>query len=120
MHEQEINEQDEWDEFDATSQHGVAWLNNQVVGCIRLLPEGKLGRLAVLKAFRRQKIASALMQRAIEKATEAGHREVSLSAQTSAMALYEQFGFRPVGPAHVEVNIPHQWMKLDLSNSFQL
>ncbi|MDX1669155.1 MAG: GNAT family N-acetyltransferase [Limnobacter sp.] len=116
VHEQHIDESEEWDESDAVSLHGVAWLGGKVVGCIRLLPEGKLGRLAVLKPYRRQKVASALLGCAIEKAVEAGHKQLLLSAQTSAMALYKEFGFEPFGPPHVEVNIPHQWMKLDLSN----
>ena len=117
VHEQQIDESEEWDEWDALSLHGLAWQGGQVIGCIRLLPTGKLGRLAVLKPYRRQKVATALMRGAIHKAAAAGHTEVLLSAQTSAMALYEGFGFEPIGPPHVEVNIPHQWMRLDLSNS---
>lgn len=115
VQEQNICEAEEWDEYDGCSLHGIAWLEEKPVGCVRLLPEGKIGRLAVLADFRRQGIARALMKKALDRAVEARHKELLLSAQISAMPLYEEFGFVPFGEPHTEVNIPHQWMRLSFN-----
>lgn len=116
VQEQHIDEAEEWDEHDESSLHGIAWLDGAAVACIRLLPEGKIGRLAVLKAFRRRGVARALMQETLNKAREARHNELQLSAQVSAMALYQEFGFIAFGEPHFEVNIPHQWMRLSINS----
>lgn len=50
IREQQVPEELEWDQFDAVSVHALA-INNagQPVGTARLLPDGHIGRMAVLK-----------------------------------------------------------------------
>ena len=112
--EQGIPESEEWDEFDAVSVHALAWLHEQVVGTARLLPDGKIGRMAVLAPYRTQGIGSALLAALVQTAHARGLNTVRLSAQTHALAFYAKHGFRADGPPHEEVGIPHQWMTLDL------
>ena len=50
IHEQQVPESLEWDEFDAISMHVLARnFYGQPVGTARLLPNGHIGRMAVLK-----------------------------------------------------------------------
>ena len=61
VQEQGIDESEEWDEHDSVSTHVLAWLGDKPVGTARLLPEGKIGRMAVLPEFRSQGIGSAML-----------------------------------------------------------
>jgi predicted GNAT family N-acyltransferase len=115
IEEQGIDPALEWDEYDRDAIFAIA-LNteNEVIGTARLLDQGKIGRMAVLPAYRRQGVASALLQHLLLLAKQQGHQRISLSAQQSVMDLYQKHGFQPVGPPHVEVGIPHQNMQCDL------
>ena len=117
IEEQGIDPALEWDVHDAEATFAVA-LNaqNEVIGTGRLLHNGKIGRMAVLPAYRRQGIASALLQHLLRLAKQQGHQHVVLSAQQSVMALYLKHGFEPVGPPHEEVGIPHQTMQCEINN----
>lgn len=115
--EQGIAEHEEWDEHDNGALHAVAWLGDQPVGTARLLPEGKIGRMAVLKAYRGLGIGSALLKALVHAAKEQGLAQVRLSAQTHALPFYQQHGFVNDGPPHSEVGIPHQWMRLVIHNN---
>lgn len=115
VEEQGIDESEEWDEFDAQSIHAIAWLGSQAVGTARLLPDGKIGRMAVLKPLRRKQIGAALLGSLIELARVQGFARVKLSAQLHAMNFYLAHGFVPEGKQHEEVGIPHQWMTLNLT-----
>ncbi|HEX5486134.1 MULTISPECIES: GNAT family N-acetyltransferase [Limnobacter] len=115
VQEQGIDESEEWDEADATAVHAIAWLNDQAVGTGRLLVDGKIGRMAVHKNYRGKGVGAAILNTLIELARQQGHDRVTLSAQAAAIGFYEHWGFVPVGPAHEEVGIAHQWMCLELN-----
>jgi predicted GNAT family N-acyltransferase len=115
VEEQGIDESEEWDEYDSVSIHLLAWLGEKPVGTARLLPEGKIGRMAVLPEFRSQGIGSAMLMALLALAKEKNLPQVRLSAQQQAIDFYSRHGFAPYGDAHVEVGIPHQSMVLDLT-----
>jgi len=109
--EQNIPEEHEWDEHDAVSRHALAEDRNAVpIGCGRLLPDGHIGRVAVLSDWRGQGVGAALLERLIALARERGDRRVLLNAQVQAMPFYARLGFAPTGDAFVEAGIPHQKM----------
>src|SRR4051812_6041919 len=54
------------------------------VATVRLLPNGHIGRMAVIKRMRGQGIGSMLMKKMISVAKQLGHREVILESQTHA------------------------------------
>ena len=114
IEEQGIDESEEWDEHDANSIHAVAWYGEQAVGTARLLPDGKLGRMAVIAKFRNQGIGRAMLLALLALARQKTMQLVRLSAQEHALKFYVRHGFVPVGEPHVEVGIPHQWMELRL------
>ena len=66
------------------------------IGCGRLLPDGHIGRMAVLSDWRGQGVGAALLVRLIELARERGDARVLLNAQTQAMPFYARYGFAPV------------------------
>ena len=68
IHEQKIPEDLEWDEFDLISMHVLA-LNSdgQPIGTARLLPDGYIGRMAVLKDWRGKGLGSAMLLRILEE-----------------------------------------------------
>jgi predicted GNAT family N-acyltransferase len=109
--EQNIPEEHEWDEQDAVSAHAIAEDREGVpIGCGRLLPDGHIGRLAVLSDWRGQGVGACLLVHLIELARVRGHARVLLNAQAHAVPFYARYGFAPSGPPFMEAGIPHQEM----------
>ena len=109
--EQAIPEEMEWDDFDTVSRHALAVdASGAPVGCGRLLPDGHVGRLAVLAAWRGDGVGSALLDRLVVLAREQGHARAVLNAQTHAMPFYARHGFAAEGAEYLEAGIPHQTM----------
>ncbi|MDX1443694.1 MAG: GNAT family N-acetyltransferase [Gammaproteobacteria bacterium] len=114
--EQNVTEDEEWDGQDDQCTHVLAELEDGTpIGTGRLLPDGKIGRMAVLKEYRGRDIGGRLLQRLVELAQEQGHREVKLAAQTHAIPFYERHGFTAFGEEFPDAGIPHRWMKAALA-----
>jgi predicted GNAT family N-acyltransferase len=110
--EQNIPEELEWDEHDAASTHAIAEDESGTpVGCGRLLPDGHIGRLAVLSDWRGRGVGAAILDRLIAVARARGDARVLLNAQVQAMQFYARYGFEPVGEVFAEAGIPHQTME---------
>lgn len=109
--EQAIPAELEWDADDAISLHCVACVDDQPVACGRLLPDGRIGRMAVLKPWRRHGLGGAILERLVEAARARGDAFARLSAQCHAEGFYRAHGFVPDGPAFDEAGIPHLPMK---------
>ena len=102
----------ELDEWDARSRHALARdARGRAVGTGRLLPDGHIGRMAVLAAARASGVGSALLSALIDEARRSGHATVELSAQTHACAFYERHGFAAYGPVYDDAGIPHVAMR---------
>ena len=79
----------------------------------RLIVDGKMpriGRMAVLKAWRGAGVGSAMLEVLCAEAKRLGFREVHLHAQSHATAFYYHHGFLSHGPEFTEAGIPHQEM----------
>ena len=114
--EQNIPEELEWDAFDAQSVHAIAEdAQRSPIGCGRLLPDGHIGRMAVISDWRGRGVGAALLVRLIELARARGDARVLLNAQTQAMPFYARFGFAPVGAEYEEAGIPHWTMERTLT-----
>lgn len=115
IEEQGVPEALEWDEHDATALHWLARLDDgTAVGCARLLPDGHIGRMAVLPGWRGQGIGRALLDAAVAAAQARGDRQVRLSAQLHALGFYQRAGFVACGSPYDEAGIPHQAMQKSL------
>ena len=77
--EQGVPREIELDEHDAACVHALAFEGSKAVGTARLLPDGHIGRMAVLKEWRGQGIGGFMLTRLMARAKERGDREVVLS-----------------------------------------
>jgi len=114
VREQRVPAELEMDAMDAQCLHALAFHGQVAVGTGRLLPDGHIGRMAVLRQFRKRGIGGAMLKRLIEAARARGDREVALSAQVHALPFYRAHGFVEEGPQYEEAGIAHQAMRLTL------
>ena len=109
--EQGVPREIELDEYDAVSVHAVVFEDETPIATGRLLPDGHIGRMAVLKKWRNRGIGGLMLTRLVEAASLRGHAEVALSAQVHAVPFYRAHGFVPEGDEYLEAGIRHQAMK---------
>ncbi len=108
----------EVDEHDENSNHFLATTEDGVpVGTARLLPSGKIGRVAVLRSLRRQGIGFSLMKAAILHWQDCLKKKTPLllHAQVSSIPFYESLGFSAQGTEFDEAGIAHRKMVLSFS-----
>jgi len=111
--EQEVPPEIELDQFDPICVHALAFdREGRVLGTGRLLPDGHIGRMAVLRQARGTGVGSALLRALTQAARGRGDREVALSAQTHAIPFYERFGFVAEGEQYDDAGIAHRMMRL--------
>jgi predicted GNAT family N-acyltransferase len=111
VEEQSVPREIELDEMDEACVHAVAFEGDAAVATGRLLPDGHIGRMAVLERWRGRGIGSRILERLIEEARSRGDREVALSAQVHAVAFYRAHGFTEEGAEYMEAGIAHQAMR---------
>ncbi len=104
----------EWDEFDEHSRHVVAIADGIPIGTGRLLADGHIGRMAVLRDWRRRGVGSALLSALMDAARELGMSRVMLNAQIRALPFYLSHGFRAEGEQFLDAGIPHRRMWRDI------
>jgi predicted GNAT family N-acyltransferase len=113
--EQHVPVELEWDECDARGLHLLAVdLADNPIATARLLPEGVIGRMAVLKEWRGRDVGSALLLRLLEEARKRQIHQLALSAQLHALPFYVKFGFQIAGEEFMDAGIPHVRMNLRL------
>ena len=110
--EQRIPKEMEWDEFDATGVHAVAFNRlGSPVATGRLLPGtngvAKIGRMAVERVLRGNGLGREVLAALMAVAKNRGDREVALHAQRSAQGFYQRMGFVERGEPFVEAGIDH-------------
>ena len=112
VEEQGVPAELEMDDNDAHCIHALACLDGRPIGTARLLPDGHVGRMAVLKEWRGHGVGRALLRALVQAARRRGDKEVLLSAQVHALGFYRAEGFEPEGDEYEEAGIPHQAMRL--------
>jgi len=105
----------ELDDMDEKSLHAIAFDEaGKAIGTGRLLPEGRIGRMAVVKEWRRRGVGAELLEALIAEARRRGLPEVTLSAQLQAAEFYRAHGFVAEGKVYEEAGILHQAMRRSL------
>ncbi|MGB9150753.1 MAG: GNAT family N-acetyltransferase [Burkholderiales bacterium] len=113
VEEQNIPEVLEWDEHDPAAQHLLALdLDGRAIGTARLLVDGHIGRIAVLKQWRSQGVGNELLNYLIILNKKQGRREALLRAQVRVMPFYARHGFVAEGDEYLDAGIPHRLMRL--------
>jgi len=113
--EQGVPPEEELDEQDAACVHALAVdADGRAVGTGRLLPDGHIGRMAVLAASRRRGVGSLLLRALMGEARRKGCRAVALAAQLHAQPFYRAHGFQAKGGVFLDAGIEHILMRRDL------
>lgn len=113
--EQQVPIEIERDEYDPVSRHAMAVSPaGEVIGTGRLLPDGHIGRMAVLKPWRGKGIGALLLTALMKEARLRGLTEAILNAQVAALGFYESAGFEAEGDVFMEAGIPHREMRRKL------
>ena len=111
VHEQGVPESEELDELDAVCVHAVIYRGSFAIATGRLCPDGRIGRMAVLKEFRSQGFGGQILRALIAAASERGQHETYLHAQIHALGFYDRHGFVTEGPEFEEAGIRHRAMR---------
>lgn len=119
VEEQKITEQ-EFDDIDKVCYHLFTMDQGRVIAYCRIIPEGityiqpSIGRVLVLKNYRKKMLAEQMMKMAIEFITEKlKGNSIVISAQQYIVPLYEKLGFKKISEPYMEVSIPHIKMRRD-------
>lgn len=105
--EQAVPPELEWDAEDNDAVHFLACEGDYPIGTARLLADGQIGRVSVLKDWRGLKVGEALLHAVIAEAEKRGLSQQMLSAQVQATPFYEKLGFTVVSDEYLEAGIPH-------------
>ena len=114
--EQQVPASLEWDEQDESALHWLAFDDGKPVGCVRMLSDGHIGRMAVLAPYRLSGIGKGLLDAAITRARIDEHYEVFLYAQVQARGFYERAGFTGSGNEFMDAGIAHTTLRKTLSD----
>lgn len=106
--------QNEFDDIDHHCLHLVVYKDDKAIGCARMFEEHKkmtLGRIAVLKDYRKQNVGTYIMKQLEHKAKELGYSITALSAQVRASDFYKNQGYVQSGEEYYDEYCPHIHME---------
>ncbi len=113
--EQNVPPELEWDGKDVNAVHVLACdEKGRGIGTARMTSDGHIGRMAVLRAWRRRGVGSEMLTALVTIARARQLPRVKLDAQTQAIDFYLRHDFAPQGEIFMDANIPHQHMTRNL------
>ncbi len=116
IEEQSVPEALEWDGRDDEAMHVLAQdTAGHPIGCARMLPGGRIGRMAVVPEWRGRGVGRGMLEALLAVARERNFRQITLSAQTHAIPFYARFGFTVCSEVYDDAGIPHRDMHLELN-----
>jgi predicted GNAT family N-acyltransferase len=101
-------------DFDGRDEAAIHVLVNQQgknIATARMLDDGHIGRIAVLKDYRGLGAGSAALMAMLEEARRRGFKRVYLGAQMQAKGFYLKKGFAVCGDIFMEAGIKHVEME---------
>ena len=107
VEEQKVPEKLEIDGLDDEAKHILAFVDGVPLGTGRILSDGHIGRVAVLKDYRGLGIGKLIMKELIKWAQDMSLEKVWLSSQWHAHSFYLDFGFVCVDEIYKEAGIDH-------------
>jgi predicted GNAT family N-acyltransferase len=107
---------DEFDEIDGISSHILIFDGDLPVATCRVFPsenkgEFHIGRLAVIKTYRRLGVGKRILGEAEAHILAQGGTRITLHSQCSAREFYEKCGYTPFGELEYEQGCPHIGME---------
>ncbi len=105
----------EMDGRDGDCSHVLAEIaGGEAIGTGRLMPDGRIGRMAVLAAWRGKGVGAAMLVALMAEAKRRGIRETYLHSQSHAKDFYARHGYVIEGDEYLEAGIPHVGMRARL------
>ena len=115
--EQNVEREEEYDEFEDSSTHFLAFINDESVGTARWRKKGgkiKLERFAVLKKARGKGVGASLVKSVVKDVVSKKlNKKMYMHAQVHAVPFYEKLGFKKQGDLFLECEIEHYIMVKD-------
>ena len=105
--EQNVPEELEIDGLDDKAKHVLTFVDGLPIGTGRILSDGHIGRVAVLKNYRGLGIGKSIMKELVKCAQDLSLKKVWLSSQWHAHSFYLDLGFVCVGEVYKEAGIEH-------------
>ena len=107
VEEQKVPEELEIDGLDDKAKHVLAFVDSVQIGTGRILSDGHIGRVAVLKDYRGLGIGKSIMKELIKWAQNMNLEKAWLSSQWHAHSFYLDLDFVCVGEIYKEAGIDH-------------
>lgn len=112
---------DEFDEIDQYAEHMIVFDQDRPIAVCRFFQKDRsrkkdyiIGRIAVLKQYRGQKIGSFVLEAAEQEIIRMGGESISLHAQVKAKEFYQKSGYREYGEIDLDEDRPHIWMRKEI------
>ena len=113
--EQKVPPEIEIDGRDPECVHAIAVdASGEAIGTGRLMPDGRIGRMAVLAGWRNRGVGAAILELLMQEARRRAFAQVHLHSQVHAKAFYARHGFVVEGDEYLEAGIPHIGMRAKL------
>ena len=109
--EQNVPESLDFEGKDPDAIHALVRDGNRYVGTGRMLSDGHIGRVAVLKEYRGMGFGKNITIALIEEAKRLGIKRVFLGAQLHAVDFYKKWGFSEYGGVFLDAGIKHIHME---------
>ena len=109
----------EFDELDASAIHELIYDDLKPIATARALTTDftdtyKLGRICVLKEYRKNGIGKILVENLENYLRELGVKHIKISAQCRVQGFYKSLGYTAYGDEYLDEYCPHIDMKKDL------
>ena len=117
---QEQGFQNEFDEIDSSAYVVVVYDKGIPIATGRAFPKDKdlgtyiIGRVAVIKEYRKKHIGSIVIDELEKKCKELGANCIEISAQVQAQGFYNKRGYVSYGETYLDEHCPHISMKKQL------
>ncbi len=109
----------EFDDIDKKALHLIVYADGKAVGNLRAFTDETLdtyviGRLAVLKEYRRFHLGQKLMLLIETEIKQLGGKKIVLSAQCQVQKFYEKLGYTASGTVYLDEHCPHIHMEKNI------
>jgi predicted GNAT family N-acyltransferase len=107
-----------WEKNDARSWHFVALDENELIGCVVLVPldeqneKAQLIQMAVDDSRQGQGIGRLLVEELIKFSKKLGFSEIEIHSRSDITSFYTHLGFEIYGDEFEEVSVKHRHMRM--------
>lgn len=112
VEEQGIDPKLDFDGLDEIAMQVLVVIDGMNVGTGRMLNDGHIGRIAVLKSARKLGVGSTIISVLINEAKKKNYRRVYLGSQMHAKEFYKKLGFNTCGEVFMDAGLEHIEMEI--------